>query len=259
MTANKTFKKVKSLETEVLDIDALKNLIKEEATACIAEGVTEDTALLEALTVFVFSDDYVCNVLELDLIYQTAISCNASLFEEQLLQQTLEIKPTDVYDTRESLEKASWITIIQTILLELNLSKTEDALAIEKTPSNVSFRAQIDLEHQLAQKGFFDQDCAPDVKVKKLNGVMREILQTAILIATAHEKRVDITEIRNHVYDILRLSVIDLQHTMKCKRDQYWRRQVSNGVYYLKKDGAIIYDAEYKNYRITEWGLAMIS
>ena len=257
--SNKVFEQINSLQTNVLDIDALKDVIKDEATKSIADGITDEVALLHDLFAFVVNDDYVCNVLALDLVYVTAMSLDAALFEEHLLQQTLEIKPTTVYDTRESLERAGWLTIIQTVLSELNLLETEDALVAERTTTDVSFRAQIEVEQQLAENKFFDQTCTPDMKVKKLNGIMREVLQNSILIAVAHGNRVDITEIRNHVYDILRLNVADLEHAMKCKRDKYWRRQVSNGVYYLKKAGMINYDSEYKNYTITDEGLSLIS
>lgn len=259
MSTNQVFEQTESLQVNVLDINALKDVIKEEAAGYIADGVTDEVSLLEHIVDFVLNDDYVCNVLKLDLIYQTALSCNAALFEEHLLQQTLEIKPTTVYDTRESLERAGWLTIVQSILSELDLSQSDDALIKDRTTTDVLFRAQMDLEHQLAEKDFFIQSCTPEEKIKKLNGVMREVLQTGILIAVASEERVDITEIRNHVYSILRLNVADLEHAMKCKRDQYWRRQVSNGVYYLKKAGMISYDSEYKNYMITDEGLALVS
>ena len=231
----------------VLDTEQLKVFVKEELVSLEAETGVDTANQLEIIVQNILSDDYVSNVLELNLVYQTAISLDTRLFEDYLLQQTLEIKPTNVYDTRESLERAGWSTIVHFLLVDLGLAVTKEATELTKSAEEEQAKAKLELENFLDQKGFFDTN-SPTTKIKTLNGNISDVIQKAILVSLADQQRADISEIRTKVCNLLKLTVQDLQYELKCKRDLYWRKQISNNLYLLKKKGSVVYDSDYKNY-----------
>ena len=117
-----------------------------------------------------------------------------------------------------------------------------------------------ELEQHLEEIEFYNRSLSPAEKIKilKEDHSINDTIDQAILITLSPGKRVDINDIYKSVYQILRLTIEDINYIAWRER-YYWKQNIQSGFARLKKRGAIEQIKRNKDYQITDFGLSLLA